>query len=143
MFDNCVENSFYPKVVVLCGNFTSRSISQGNARDVQRYQGAFPTSRGTRLFPLIPGLHDREFRRLGRLDSILPCNHSQHALRLGARTSGHYAEFGSSQAAIIIILCISHEKQSAKSAFRNEPVSYKVLWAGDCDIPRGHDGEDA
>lgn len=26
--------------MVLCGNFTSRSISQGNARDIQRYQGA-------------------------------------------------------------------------------------------------------
>lgn len=39
MFDNCIENEFLPKVVVLCGNFTSHAISQGNARDVQRYQG--------------------------------------------------------------------------------------------------------
>lgn len=39
MFDNCIENDFIPKLIVLCGNFTSRSISQGNARDVQRYQG--------------------------------------------------------------------------------------------------------
>jgi DNA polymerase epsilon subunit 2 len=41
IFDNCIENSFVPKLVVLCGNFTSRSISQGNARDIQQYQGAF------------------------------------------------------------------------------------------------------
>jgi len=39
MFDNCVENDFVPKVLVMCGNFTSRSISNGNARDIQRYQG--------------------------------------------------------------------------------------------------------
>ncbi|EGO01867.1 hypothetical protein SERLA73DRAFT_177419 [Serpula lacrymans var. lacrymans S7.3] len=41
MLDNCVENSFIPKVIVLCGNFTSRSISQGSARDIQRYQENF------------------------------------------------------------------------------------------------------
>lgn len=40
IFDNCVENSFIPKVIVLCGNFVSRSLGQGNGRDVQRYQGA-------------------------------------------------------------------------------------------------------
>jgi len=39
MFDNCIENSFIPKLIVLCGNFTSTSISHGNGRDVQRYQG--------------------------------------------------------------------------------------------------------
>ncbi|KII95089.1 hypothetical protein PLICRDRAFT_33919 [Plicaturopsis crispa FD-325 SS-3] len=41
VFDNCIENDFIPKVIVLCGNFTSRSISQGNSRDVQRYQDNF------------------------------------------------------------------------------------------------------
>lgn len=43
MFDNCIENEFVPKVVVLCGNFTSHSISQGNARDLQQYEGAYAT----------------------------------------------------------------------------------------------------
>ncbi|TFK43454.1 epsilon DNA polymerase [Crucibulum laeve] len=41
MFDNCVENDFIPKVIVLCGNFTSQSIAHGNGRDVQRYQENF------------------------------------------------------------------------------------------------------
>jgi len=41
MFDNCIENSFIPKVVVLCGNFTSRSIAHGSGRDIQRYQESF------------------------------------------------------------------------------------------------------
>jgi len=41
MFDNCVENSFIPKVIVLCGNFTRQSISHGNSRDVQTYQENF------------------------------------------------------------------------------------------------------
>lgn len=39
MFDNCVEANFIPKVIVLCGNFTTRGISHGSARDLQRYQG--------------------------------------------------------------------------------------------------------
>jgi len=39
LFDNCVENEFVPKVIILCGNFTSKSIAHGNARDIQRYQG--------------------------------------------------------------------------------------------------------
>ncbi|KAF9464455.1 DNA polymerase epsilon, subunit B, partial [Collybia nuda] len=41
MFDNCIENSFIPKVIVLCGNFTSRSISHGGGRDIQLYQENF------------------------------------------------------------------------------------------------------
>lgn len=39
MFDNCIENDFIPKVIVLCGNFSSKSISRGSGRDIQRYQG--------------------------------------------------------------------------------------------------------
>jgi len=45
MFDNCVENSFIPKVIILCGNFTCRAI-HGNARDVSRYQGRFAIQTG-------------------------------------------------------------------------------------------------
>ncbi|KAJ7638909.1 DNA polymerase alpha/epsilon subunit B-domain-containing protein [Roridomyces roridus] len=41
MFENCVENHFVPKLIVLCGNFTSRSINHGQGRDVQRYQENF------------------------------------------------------------------------------------------------------
>lgn len=40
MFDNCIENSFIPKVIVMCGNFTSKSIMQGGGRDIQHYQGS-------------------------------------------------------------------------------------------------------
>ncbi|KAJ7228567.1 DNA polymerase alpha/epsilon subunit B-domain-containing protein [Mycena pura] len=41
VFDNCIENHFVPRIIVLCGNFTSRSISHGQGRDVQRYQENF------------------------------------------------------------------------------------------------------
>ncbi|KAI0091984.1 epsilon DNA polymerase [Irpex rosettiformis] len=41
MFDNCVENDFIPKVVVLCGNFSSYGIAQGATRDIRRYQDGF------------------------------------------------------------------------------------------------------
>ncbi|KAL7282368.1 hypothetical protein ACG7TL_003838 [Trametes sanguinea] len=33
LFDNCMENSFIPKLIVLCGNFTSIGIPQGNGRE--------------------------------------------------------------------------------------------------------------
>ncbi|KAF8974466.1 DNA polymerase epsilon, subunit B [Flammula alnicola] len=39
MFDNCIENDFIPRIIVMCGNFTSKSIAHGNGRDVQIYQG--------------------------------------------------------------------------------------------------------
>ncbi len=39
MLDDCIANNFVPKVIVLCGNFTSKAIAQGNGRDAQRYQG--------------------------------------------------------------------------------------------------------
>lgn len=35
-----MESDFIPKVIVLCGNFTSKSIAHGNARDIQRYHGS-------------------------------------------------------------------------------------------------------
>ncbi|XP_006460256.1 hypothetical protein AGABI2DRAFT_150224 [Agaricus bisporus var. bisporus H97] len=41
MFDNCIENDFIPKAIVLCGDFSSKSISQGSGRDIQRYQDGF------------------------------------------------------------------------------------------------------
>ncbi|EIN10433.1 DNA polymerase epsilon subunit B [Punctularia strigosozonata HHB-11173 SS5] len=68
MFDNCVESNFVPKVIVLCGNFSSKSISQGSAHDIQKYQENFesladlilsyPILARTAHFALIPGPHD-------------------------------------------------------------------------------------
>ncbi|KAF9055458.1 DNA polymerase epsilon, subunit B [Hymenopellis radicata] len=65
MFDNCIENSFIPKVITLCGNFTSRSIAHGNSRDIQRYQenfdaladliASYPTITRTTHFIFVPG----------------------------------------------------------------------------------------
>ncbi|KAL0949449.1 hypothetical protein HGRIS_009504 [Hohenbuehelia grisea] len=41
MFDHCIENDFFPTMIVMCGNFTSRSISHGSSLDIQRYQDNF------------------------------------------------------------------------------------------------------
>ncbi|PAV20866.1 epsilon DNA polymerase [Pyrrhoderma noxium] len=41
IFMKCVEADAIPKVFILCGNFTSRGIAQGNSRDVQLYQENF------------------------------------------------------------------------------------------------------
>ncbi|PBL02412.1 epsilon DNA polymerase [Armillaria gallica] len=68
MFDNCIENSFIPKVIVLCGNFSSQSISHGNSRDIQRYQdnfdaladliASYPSMTRTTHFVFVPGPRD-------------------------------------------------------------------------------------
>ncbi|OCH92936.1 hypothetical protein OBBRIDRAFT_802282 [Obba rivulosa] len=33
MFNHCIDNNFIPKVIILCGNFSRRGISQGNSRE--------------------------------------------------------------------------------------------------------------
>lgn len=76
MFDNCIENDFIPQVIVLCGNFSSKSISQGSGRDIQRYEDGFdaladliaqyPPITRTAHFVLVPGPQDLT------LNSILP-----------------------------------------------------------------------
>ena len=48
MFDHCQETGFIPKVIILCGNFSSRGIAQGNARELRRYQGSYGCSLKTR-----------------------------------------------------------------------------------------------
>ncbi|KIP10726.1 hypothetical protein PHLGIDRAFT_22162 [Phlebiopsis gigantea 11061_1 CR5-6] len=41
LFDNCIENQFIPRLIILCGNFSSKGIAQGNAREIRRYQDGF------------------------------------------------------------------------------------------------------
>ncbi|KAM6495797.1 DNA polymerase alpha/epsilon subunit B domain containing protein [Amanita muscaria] len=65
IFDNCVENSFIPKLIVLCGNFTSKPIARGNGRDLQQYQenfealadliASYPIMLRSTHFVLVPG----------------------------------------------------------------------------------------
>ncbi|KAH9899927.1 epsilon DNA polymerase [Cubamyces lactineus] len=76
LFDNCMENSFIPKVIVLCGNFTSVGIPQGNGREVRRYQenfealadliASYPLITRTTHFVLVPGPLDVS------LNAVLP-----------------------------------------------------------------------
>ncbi|KDR83646.1 hypothetical protein GALMADRAFT_235957 [Galerina marginata CBS 339.88] len=65
MFDNCIENDFIPRVIVMCGNFTSKSIAHGNGRDIQKYQDnfdaladlivAYPSITRSTHFVFVPG----------------------------------------------------------------------------------------
>ncbi|KAJ7068371.1 DNA polymerase alpha/epsilon subunit B-domain-containing protein [Mycena amicta] len=65
MLQNCIDNRFIPKLIVLCGNFTSRSISHGQGRDAQRYQenfdaladliASYPSITRSTHFVLVPG----------------------------------------------------------------------------------------
>ncbi|KAF9008989.1 epsilon DNA polymerase [Cyathus striatus] len=68
MFDNCIENNFIPKAIILCGNFASHAIAHGNGRDVQRYQenfdvladliASYPAITRNTHFVLVPGPMD-------------------------------------------------------------------------------------
>ncbi|OJT04135.1 DNA polymerase epsilon subunit B [Trametes pubescens] len=76
LFDNCMENSFIPKVIVLCGNFTSVGIPQGNGREVRRYQenfdaladviASYPLITRSTHFVMVPGPLDVT------MNSVLP-----------------------------------------------------------------------
>ena len=65
MFDNCMELNFIPKVIVLCGNFTTRVISPASVRDAQKYQGESPNpSRAKRwVFSKLRLLRRRQLHR--------------------------------------------------------------------------------
>ncbi|KAJ3909840.1 DNA polymerase alpha/epsilon subunit B-domain-containing protein [Lentinula edodes] len=82
MLDNCVENDFIPKVIVLCGNFTSESITHGNARDINRYQdnfdaladliASYTSITRTTHFVLVPGPLDLTLNAILPRQPILP-----------------------------------------------------------------------
>ncbi|KAF8663414.1 hypothetical protein AX16_000986 [Volvariella volvacea WC 439] len=76
LLDNCIENNFIPRVIVLCGNFTTHSLVHGDSRDLQRYQESFDSladliasypliTRGTH-FVFVPGPLDLT------VNSVLP-----------------------------------------------------------------------
>ncbi|KAJ7908253.1 DNA polymerase alpha/epsilon subunit B-domain-containing protein [Mycena leptocephala] len=74
IFENCVENHFVPKLIVLCGNFTSRSISHGQGRDVQRYQENFDALADLiASYPMIT--RSTHFVFVGRLKAKIPKVH--------------------------------------------------------------------
>lgn len=101
LFDNCMENSFIPKVVVLCGNFTSVGIPQGNGREVRRYQGPFVVlAHWYTVLKLC-----REFRGAGRPDSKLSPNNSHHPFRPRTWPSGCHIEHGIAQETTPLLLC--------------------------------------
>ncbi|KZT20388.1 DNA polymerase epsilon subunit B [Neolentinus lepideus HHB14362 ss-1] len=98
MFDNCIENSFIPKVIVLCGNFTSHGISQGSGREIQKCQENFDTladiiasypaiTRGTH-FLLVPGPLDMA------TNSVLPQRPLLSSLVLRLRSKVPNVHFG-------------------------------------------------
>jgi hypothetical protein len=136
MFDNCVENSFIPKIIVFCGNFTSRSITQGNGRDLVRYQGRmFPQilTRGfTKPFP-------RDIRCVGRFDRLLPTNHAHHSLPLHTGPIRQDCQFHPTSTSPSLFHRLAIEKQDSACAFWDQSMPNQVLQPGDCRLQRRHD----
>ncbi|KAH9938205.1 DNA polymerase epsilon subunit B [Fomitopsis serialis] len=65
MFDHCMENSFIPRVMVLCGNFSRRGLLQADSREARQFQdhldsladliAAYPLITRTTHFVFVPG----------------------------------------------------------------------------------------
>ncbi|KAH9844250.1 epsilon DNA polymerase [Rhodofomes roseus] len=65
MFDHCMENSFIPRVMVLCGNFSKRGLQQADSREARQFQDhmdnladlivAYPLIMRTTHFVFVPG----------------------------------------------------------------------------------------
>ena len=68
IFNKCVEASMIPRVMVLCGNFVSRGIAQGNERDVRKYQGGCTTYSK----PIVSDTITENFEQLGDLIASYP-----------------------------------------------------------------------
>lgn len=91
MFDSCIENDFIPKLIVMCGNFSSHSIAHGSGRDIQRYQdnfesladllASYPQITRTTHIVLVPGPLDVTVNSLLPRKPIM----SQFTSRLRAR----------------------------------------------------------
>ncbi|KAF8195788.1 DNA polymerase alpha/epsilon subunit B-domain-containing protein [Mycena galopus ATCC 62051] len=106
MFNNCVENHFVPKLIVLCGNFTSRSISHGQGRDVQRYQ--------------------ENFDALADLIASYPLiTRSTHLCSF--RAARHNNEFNLASPALVIKLCRPLKAKIPKVHFATNPCRIKFF----------------
>ena len=71
MFDNCMETNFIPKVIVLCGNFTSVGVPQGDGREIRKYQGKLYLTLYPRCMQLITASVDN-FDALAELIASYP-----------------------------------------------------------------------
>jgi hypothetical protein len=132
MFDHCIENNFIPKVMVMCGNFTSRSIASGNGRDIQGYQGVI--SMEFALVLVIADFLYRKFRRFSGLDCIVPIDYSRDSFCLCSRASRCHTQLDSSPATHIVLPCLSAEIQDSQGPHRDQSVSYQILQPRNRDI---------
>ncbi|KAF8528943.1 epsilon DNA polymerase [Hysterangium stoloniferum] len=68
LFHNCIENSWLPKVFIMCGNFYSKGIAKENGKAVTQYQdnfdaladliASYPLIARTCHFVFVPGPQD-------------------------------------------------------------------------------------
>jgi len=68
LFHNCIENSWLPKVFIMCGNFYSKGIAKENGKTVMQYQenfdaladliASYPLIARTCHFVFVPGPQD-------------------------------------------------------------------------------------
>lgn len=92
LFDNCIETNFIPKVMIMCGNFTSRGISQGSNRDISKYQGTWYLISASMDWVNLWWSY-RGVWFISRFDCFLSSNDAKYTFLTGARTIGFSDQF--------------------------------------------------
>ena len=123
LFENCEDNNFIPKVIVLCGNFSSRGLAQGNAREIRGYQGE-PNS--TSLVVKRLKIH-RELRLPGRSHIFLPLDCPHSTLRHCPRAVRCHHQFCIASSSYHIIIHVAPQVKSSQYTLWHEPLPDKVL----------------
>ena len=124
MFDHCMENSFIPRVMVLCGNFSRRGIPQADSREARQFQGK------TSILSAVPAKHSGLFRtrgRAGRPNRVVSPHYSYNTLRLGPWSVGHCCQFGTPSMASVVFLRYAAKVTRAKGSLWDQPVPNQVL----------------
>lgn len=130
-FDNCVENDFIPKIIVMCGNFTSKSITHGNARDVLRYQGG---SSYVSTFGPIDFLC-RKFRCPRRFDRCLSPHHEVDTFCVYTWTFRYNRQFYTTSKTTSVHTDRQIENPNSKSSFWYKSMSHQIFQPGNCNFP--------
>ena len=124
MFDNCMENSFIPRVMVLCGNFCRRGIPQADSREARQLQGETKTMDVNTAQQL--GLY-RAHGRVDRPHCVLSTHYSHNTLCLGPWSIGHCCQFGAPSVATVVFFRYAAEVTRAKGSLWDEPVPDQIL----------------
>lgn len=126
--------------MVLCGNFSSKGVPQGNAQEIREYQGRFC------LRVKVPTHNDSSHRQselLGGSDLQVSFHHTNYTFRFRSGAYGPDCQFNSSSTTAISILRRTVQATRSEGPLCKQPLQNKILRSGNCCIQGRYDGSDA